>query len=81
MMEDNNFSELFELIQLLQEEIFKYKDGKSTDKQIIELLGKINALFIPPPKKGLNKINLTKINNLMDIISKLVIIACQVLKH
>ena len=40
-MEDYNFSELFELVSQLEDEIFKYIDGKSTENQVVKILGKI----------------------------------------
>ncbi len=80
-MEDYNFSELFELVSQLEDEIFKYIDGKSTENQVVKILGKINALFFHPPKKDRKAINLTKVRDLMDILSKLIIISYEVLKH
>ena len=44
-MEEHSLSKLLKLANLLQEEILKYLDSKSTDEQIIEILGKISSWF------------------------------------
>ena len=80
-MKDHNVSELLLQIELLNEENVKYLDGKSTKKKIILILGKINDVLLPPPKKGSKSINLTNIKELMEIVSKLIIIFYEVLKH
>ncbi len=80
-MEERNLSKLLKLVQLLQVETEKYAEGKSTERKIIKILGKISTIF-DPLEKG-NKVvwNHNKIKENMELISKFLIIAYEVLKH
>jgi methyltransferase-like protein len=75
-MKNQNHSKLLKLIELLKEETVKYLDGKCSEKKIILILGKINKVLLPPPKKGKRPFNVTNIKEVMDLVSKLIIIFC-----
>ena len=80
-MEDINNPKLLRLVKRLNTETLKYVEGKSTEKKIINILKKISTVIEPLPVGEKAVLNRTKIKENMEIISKLLIIAYEVLKH